>query len=546
MPSRRLLTTTGLAFAIACAPGTPGVESTNYDDLVELFDAWRAFERPEFVDGVPDYTSSAMEWQHEALPSYLRRLAAIDPSGWSVAEQVDHQLVKAEMLGLDFDHRVRRPWARNPAFYTMIFPAQSDVPAHEGPVVHGWIDLWLYEYPLSDADAAELASRIDAIPGVLEQARENLTGDAGDLWRGGIRNMAGQSRDLTAFAEQVAGTSAELDAAIERAREATDDFRLWLERELPNKTDRSGVGRDNYTWYMHNVHLVPYSWEEQLTIMYRELARAHAALRLEENRNRGLPPLERATTPEQYDREHRAAVTEFMDFLEGEAIVTITDYMEPALLAKTGRFTPTDGLRGFFAEVDYRDPLGMRAHGYHWIELARMVEEPHRSPIRSVPPLSNIYDARSEGLATGMEEMMMHAGLWDDHPRGRELVYILLAQRAARAIGGLMQHANEWTVAEAAEFASEWVPRGWLPADGNTIIGEQHLYLQQPGYGTSYITGKVELEQLIAERAIQLGGEFTIKRFMDEFVGTGVIPISLVRWELTGRRDHLDRMLEER
>jgi hypothetical protein len=32
---------------------------------------------------------------------------------------------------------------------------------------------------------------------------------------------------------------------------------------------------------------------------------------------------------------------------------------------------------------------------------------------------------------------------------------------------------------------------------------------------------------------------------MDEFLDAGVIPISLVRWELTGRRDHLDRMLED-
>jgi len=130
----------------------------------------------------------------------------------------------------------------------------------------------------------------------------------------------------------------------------------------------------------------------------------------------------------------------------------------------------------------------------------------------------------------------MHAGLWDDHPRGRELVHILQAQRAARGIGGLMQHANEWTLDEAAEFSSKWVPRGWLPADGGTIIGEQHLYLQQPGYGTSYLTGKIQLEQLLAERAIQLGDQFTIQRFFDEFLDAGIIPIELVRWELTGKR----------
>ncbi len=524
------------AWVLACAPAEPPMVPASYDDLVTFFREWREFERPVFTDGVPDYTAPAMERQYAQLAEYAARLAAMDTSGWSAAERVEYELVRAELNGLDFDHRVRRPWALNPAFYTMIFTAQSDVPAHEGPIIHGWIDLWQYDYPLSAADAAELASRIDAIPALLEQARGNLVGNGHDLWRGGIRAMAGQSRDLGAFAQRARGTSPELDAAIQRATEATDAFRAWLEDELPGRTGPSGVGKDNYTWYMQNVHLVPYGWDEQLTLLRRELVRAHTALRLEENRNRGLPELERVATPEEYDRGHRAAVATFLEFLDREEIVSVTDYMALALLAKIGAFTPTDGLRGFFAEVDYRDPLGMRVHGYHWIELARLVEEPHPSPIRSALPLYNIYDARSEGLATGLEEWAMHAGLWDDHPRGRELVHILLAQRAARGIGALMQHANEWTLDEAAEFASEWVPRGWLPADGSTIIGEQHLYLQQPGYGTSYVTGKIQLEQLLAERAIQLGDQFTIQRFFDEFLDAGVIPIELVRWELTGKR----------
>ena len=141
---------------------------------------------------------------------------------------------------------------------------------------------------------------------------------------------------------------------------------------------------------------------------------------------------------------------------------------------------------------------------------------------------------------------MMHAGLFDDRPRARELIYILLAQRAARALGGLMMHGNEWTMEEAVQFASEWTPRGWLPEDGNTVWGEQHLYLQQPGYGTSYVVGKVEIEQLMAERALQLGDDFTLKGFMDEFTSVGVIPVSLVRWELTGRDDVINRMAAAR
>ena len=43
----------------------------------------------------------------------------------------------------------------------------------------------------------------------------------------------------------------------------------------------------------------------------------------------------------------------------------------------------------------------------------------------------------------------MHAGLYDDSPRSRELVWILMAQRAARGLGSLYAHANEMTMEEA-------------------------------------------------------------------------------------------------
>ena len=543
-----------LTLAAGCGPGgAPSEEaagttatSTSYDDLVALFEEWREFEKPEFVDGVPDYTAEAMATQHRELAGYQQRLVAIDPSGWPVSQQVDHHLVRAEMNGLDFDHRVRKPWVQNPAFYTQIFSAQSDVPAHEGPVIHGWIDLWTYEYPLSEADAAELAARIVTVAPLLEQARTNLVGNARDLWVMGIRSMERQSADLKDLASQVAGQSDELEEGIVAAREATDQFREWLESEADSKTGSSGVGTDNYTWYLQNVHLVPYTWEQQETLMLRELARSHASLRLEEHRNRKLPEQIRIASAEAYDRRFNDAVTEYMKFLEEEEIISVRDYEDAALRARIGRFSPANGLRGFFSEVSYRDPLTMRTHGHHWFDLARMDQEPHASPIRRVPSLSNIYDARSEGIATAMEEMMMHAGLFDDRPRSRELIWILLAQRAARALGGLRMHSNEYTIDEAAQFAAKWTPRGWMPEDSDTVYGEQHLYLQQPGYGTSYLIGKIEIDMLMAERALQLGDDFTLKRFMDEFHAAGVIPVSLVRWELAGYDDQITRMTAAR
>ena len=519
----------------AVAAAGPG----SHAELLQLFEEWREFERPDFVDGVPDYSGEAMARQQRELPRWGARLGGGAPADWSVAEQIDWHLVRAEMNGLDFDHRVRRPWTRDPAFYVTIFAAESDVPAHEGPVIHGWIDLWTYDYPLSETDAAELAERIGAIPALLEQARGNLAdSNARDLWLGGLRAFRGQVWDLDDLAAQVAGTSAALDRSIVDARAASEAFIAWLEEEAPSRTGPSGVGRENYTWYMQNVHLVPYSWEEQVTIMRRELARAHSSMRLEENRNRGQPELERIASAEEYDRRLNESVDRYMRFLDEEEVQTTEEWMDPALRAVNGSYTPAEPgeIRNFFSEVNYRDPDSFRPHMHHWIELARMRVDPHASPIRATPSLYNIFDSRSEGLATGVEEMFMHLGLLEGSPRSRELTWIMLAQRAARALSGLYLHGGVFDMEEAVAHAMRWTPRGWLP-DGDLVRGEQSLYLRQPGYGTSYVTGKIQIEELLAEYAIEEGEDFSVKRFFDAFYDVGVIPIVLTRWEMTGEKD---------
>src|SRR5262249_5055720 len=157
------------------------------------------------------------------------------------------------------------------------------------------------------------------------------------------------------------------------------------------------------------------------------------------------------------------------------------------LLARIGNFSA--GPREFFSEVSYRDPEVLQTHSYHWFDKAFLLREPHSSPIRQSAILYNIFNTRTEGHATGWEELMMQAGMLEARPRSRELVYILLAERAARALGELRMHSNEMTLEQASAFASANTPRGWLSLDGNLVREEQHLYLQQPGYGTSYLIG---------------------------------------------------------
>jgi len=513
----------------------------DYEDLVSLFQEWREFQKPEIVDAVPDYTAAAMEKQRLGLREYQNRLAAIDPGSWPVSQQVDYHLVRAEMNGLDFDHRVLRPWSRNPCFYSIYYRSPSDVPALEGPWRYGTLCLWKYTFPLQDEQYVDFEMHLKAMPKVLEQAKENLVEEARDLWFLGIRKKRRESVFLDDLSRRLGEDHPDLVPAIDQAKAAVDEFRVWLEEKHKDMAAPSGIGAENYSWYMKNVHLVPYSWEDQLSILNRELARSFACLKLEEHRNRDLPQLEPPKSREEYQECFDEAVDHFMTFLREKEIMTLPEYMNDTLTRTVG-FIPPDGLRDFFTQVDYHDPLPLRCHGTHWFDLARMKHEPHTSPIRRIPLLYNIWDSRAEGLATGTEEMMMHAGLLDGRERVRELVYIMLACRAARGMGDLKMHSNEFTLEEAVDFGVAWTPRGWMPKEGNTIWFDEELYLQQPGYGTSYVVGKVHLEKLITDCAQQQGEKFNLKKFFDKFHSCGMIPLSLIRWEMTGLEDEIEQL----
>lgn len=136
----------------------------DYGQLLSLYNEWRAFERPALRDGAPDYTPGAMSRRAEGLRALQARLAAIDATRWPVAERIDHDLVRAQMNGLEFELRWLRPWQRDPAWYQVVWTEQSDTPEHEGPTNHAVVELWQYSFPLDAAAEARLEAGLRVIP----------------------------------------------------------------------------------------------------------------------------------------------------------------------------------------------------------------------------------------------------------------------------------------------------------------------------------------------------------------------------------------------
>ncbi len=512
---------------------------SNYNSLQNLFVEWRKFENPPLLNGAPDYTKKQFNKRKSVFDKLQKKLNNIDTTNWSKSKQVDWQIIEAEMNGYDFNFRVLKSWIRDPAFYQTIWMYQSDVPAHEGPVNHALLEFWQYTFPLNKQAKEKFHRELALIPAFLEQAKQNLTGNARDLWVAGINNLRDQTKYLNTIEKtlneyQDKKKDKSIFEALQNAKVANNKFIRWLESEAPKKNGPSGIGKENYTWYQQNVHRVPLTWEEEVQLLQRELDRAWSSLKLEEERNKKLPLMKSADTPDEFKVLTDNAVKKMMRFLSENDIMYIKDNMEPALREHMGKYVPKDD-RNFFSIGLHYDPLPLYSHLYHWFDLAEVRDNPHKNLIRRGPPLYNMYDSKNEGIATAVEEMFMHAGLYEDSPRSREIVWIMLAQRAARGLGSLYAHANMMTMAEAGQVHVKWTPRGWMEREPHLLQFEQHLYLRQPGYGTCYITGKYLIENLMTEYAEKLETEkkvFTLKEFLNAFNNVGNIPVELIRQEM--------------
>ena len=531
--------------AIAAAPAP----SPGHAQLVQLFADWRQFNHPQIVRGKPDYSAAAMTAKAKRLPDYRARLAAIDTAGWSATQRGDYRLVEAEMNGLDFFFRVLKPWARDPGFYQTIFAEMSDVPAHEGTFAEPNIDLHDFQYPLSKADDAKLTELLSAVPALLADARVNLApSQAHDLWAYGDAALREQAEVLARLEAgtltmndlsgkrraSLDGASPALRAAVRNARLATEDYARWIKAEAPKRTGPSGIGKENYNWYLKHVLLSPYDFDEQAALLQRELDRSLASLRLEEVRNRAVPPIAEISDPAAYARLGEARVDKLYRFLVDSGFIADRPYYRSALAGQLVGYTaPAD--RNFFTHITSLEPLPLLTHQTHWIELARLRHEPHPSPIRQQIALFNMFEDRSEGWATAMEEVLMHAGLYDDVPHGRELVWVMLANRAARGLASLRVQANEIGLDEAGKYHAEWTPRGWSDASSRLVGFEQLLYLRQPGYGPSYIIGKLQLDRLLAQashRAEREKRPFVFRDSVAAILNSGIVPPAIIEDEL--------------
>jgi len=531
------IATASFAFCISFGKEVGKAGTGNYNDLISLFNEFRELEKPKVVGGVPDYTPVAMAEQRKALRKLQTRLTAMDASGWPISQQVDYRIVRAEMNKLDFFQRVLKPWARDPVFYLQ---TQAGV----RPTRYG--SLGIHRLPIPDEEMPDFRMKLKALPLILKQAKSNLTEGAADLALIALHYMDTETDYFTRVLKALKEHHPAFIPDAERALAAVQDYGEWLKQNKSKMTAPAGVGIENYNWWMKNVQLLPYTWNELMDIVMHEDDRMITTLELERNRNRKLPELEPVENQQDHRSRRDQAIAFIQEFLKQEEILTVPDFLSVEEYLSQGPLPvpqrwPRD--RDFFEQTGDREPLPEQTHEFIGHSLGEQRLQRDNRPIRGKISFDTLGMIRNEGWAFWLEEMLMHAGYLDARPRrAREIVYLQAAFRTCRAVADLKMHSNEFSLREAMDYCVQCAPNHWLLRDGPHVWAEMQTTLRAVGWHTGMVVGKFQFMKLFRDCVKQRGGNFKLLEFMDEFLAAGVIPISLIRWEMIGLTDEIEKL----
>jgi uncharacterized protein (DUF885 family) len=520
---------------------------------------WRARYQPFSTDDIPrlEHAAGERDWSAGSIAKQKVQLAEVetqwkklDRAGWTVSEKVDDRLMGSALARVRWELDLNRRWERDPTFYL-------------DQTLTALLESLVQPPPFDAARSHEIVARMQQIPKILSDGEANLHAvrPFAQLAINSLAQIRPElqevDRELAPMLHQGAlqsgNVSAEFHAATEKAIVALEAYRAWLHDRLAQMPENAAVGRRNYEFFLSHVALIPYTPEQLLAISRQEWERAVTFEQIEKQRNQGLTELKLAANIDEQIRTSERDELAIRDFLEKKGIVTVS----PEIGHYTIRLMPgyVNALSGFGETDDFLHATGVRwlnepspTLGYFWLATAKdprpdMVHEgvpghyfqmawsrAHDDPIRR-----HYYDSGpNEGLGFYAEEMMLQAGLFDDSPRSREIIYNFMRLRALRVEVDVRLALGTFTIGQAADYLAHYVPM-----DQKTAEEEAAGFAVGPGQAISYQIGKVQIMRFLADARLKRGDGFNLRAFDNYLWKNGNVPIVLLRWEYLGLDDDL-------
>src|SRR5438874_2372186 len=504
-------------------------------------------ERP---GGMRDWSRASIDQRRKDLAAFEARWKKIDASHWPIPQQVDYRLIGSALSRAHWELERNPRWKRDPNFYIE-------------QTLTALVEALTVPPPYDEARSREILTRVENIPSILQQGAGNLTNPPAPFATVAVQNLEGIRERLRKMAGSLASSttldSDKLNAACERASDALEKYQQQLKEKLPTLPQQTALGRDAYVWFLRNVALMPFSPEELLAMGKQEWNRAVAFEAYEKNRNKDVPPLKIADNIDNWIRDAAAKELSIRKFLVERGTLSVPDWVQHYTLRPTPEYLRVLG----FTETDYfTGPLRLKENCIRYVpepsgklgyvgRLTALVPRPitvhegipghyfqlclswkHEDPIRR-----HYYDSgANEGIGFYAEEMMLHAGLFDDSPHTREIIYNFMRLRALRVEVDVKLALDEFTLEQAAKYLQEKVPM-----DEQTARQEAIAFSTGPGQAITYQIGKLQVVKFLADARMQQGEKFNLRAFHDFLWKNGNVPIALQRWELLGDRSDVPK-----
>ena len=557
---RRILVTLLLYPALSFTQ--PKTESLG--QLASEFWKWRAIYRPFTFDDIPrmdrsagrrDWSEAAIAKQRADLSEFERRWGTMRPDSWAIAQRVDYRLIGSALARVRWELDINPRWRRDATFYI-----EQTVGALE--------EEFLPPPPFSQDRLREIIERAENIPSILQQAKANLNAvkPFAQLAIDSLSDIDARCKRVDAGASPLmtgGDQRARFQAAMNKASQTLVEYREWLKQNLSKMQPDFALGEKAYGFFLHRVALLPYTPQQLLTMARQDFDRVLAMEIYEHQRDLNAPALKMAATSEEEIERMVHDDASIRGYLVEHQILTVpSDLPHWTLRLAPDYVAAFDG----FGELDdFTGPSRLNQDGTRWIQPpANDLPYFHKAYAndtrttgvhegvpghffqlslgwRNPDPIRRQYydSGANEGIGFYAEEMMLQAGLYEDSPRTREIIYNFARLRALRVEADVKLALGEFSIPQAADYLARTVPM-----DRKTAESEAADFSTAPGLAIAYEIGKLQIEGMLAKQRLELGDKFKLREFHDYVWNNGNVPLSLQRWELLGLDDELKRVDE--
>ena len=537
-------------------------KSDSLRQLASDFWTWRAKYRPFTFDDIPrlEHSGGQRDWslttitkQRTDLAEFERRWKSISTDDWEVAQKVDYRLMGSAIARVRWELDVNPRWQRDPIFYI-----EQTVTALQEELMP--------PPPFDQARSLEIVVRAENIPSIVEQAKANLKAIA-PFAQLAINSLSDIDQRLAQVERGVSpllandDQRARLHTAMPKASNALVDYREWLKKTLPTMRPDFALGEKAFGFFLHHVALLPYTPAQLLNMARQDFDRVLAMEAYEHQRDLRAPQLKMPANPAEEIAHMARDEANVRAYLKEHEILSVPSEVPHWTMREAPDYVAA--FDGFGELDDFTGPSRLQQDGVRWIR-PHVGEPPYFDKAyaedtrttgvhegvpghffqlslawRNADPIRQQYydSCANEGIGFYAEEMMLQAGLYDDSPRTREIIYSFARLRTLRVEVDVKLALGEFTIPKAAEYLARTVPM-----DNKTAQAEAASFATGPGLAIAYEIGKLQIERMLAERRLQLGDKFNLRSFHDYVWSNGNVPLSLQRWELLGLDDDLKKV----